>query len=168
MDFVRGVVQKHADKPLIGGKVMELGSHDCNNQSAQFGLIRDLFGTLTDYVGVDFRPGPNVDRVALFHEALEEVEELLDCVVSAEAMEHDPFWKETLFVIADALKPGGLFIFTFASESRGAHELDATPQPGYYHGISRDEFMEAAKDLFSSIESEYARGNLDIYGWAVK
>ena len=61
------------------GKCLDVGSYDVN------GCVRCLF---TDYIGLDMRPGPNVDIVAMAS-SIHFGDDLFDVVTCLEMLEHD-------------------------------------------------------------------------------
>src|SRR2546422_3537443 len=79
-------------------RVLEVGSYNIN------GSVREHF-TLCDYTGVDWRPGPGVDVIALAHDM--NFEQPFDVVVSAQMLEHDPYWKDSIRAMVLQLKPDG-------------------------------------------------------------
>lgn len=113
------VVRVRAELPqhFRGCRVLEIGSYNVN------GSVRQWFEGC-DYLGVDWRPGPGVDRVCLAHE-LDEPPESRDTVISTETLEHDKFWPQTLAKAWELLKPGGLLVVTTAGFDRPPHELEA-------------------------------------------
>lgn len=123
------------------------------------------------YVGIDWRPGPGVDVVGLAHEALRGRE--ADLVVWCQAVEHDPWWVETLRASVEALSArGGWLVATWAGPGYPEHEIEtappdpANPSRRYYAPRSVEEVEavlracvpEARLDL---VETSYERGTLD-------
>ena len=117
------------------GRVLECGSYDVN------GSPRPLFATATDYVGLDWRPGPGVDAVSLTHAYTARPDGYFDTVVSTEMLEHDPHWQASLARMIELLMPGGTLLVTCAGPARPAHELDCGPA-GYYHGRTIPELLD--------------------------
>jgi SAM-dependent methyltransferase len=70
-EFVRGLG--------LRGRCLDVGAYDVN------GCLRSLF---EEYVGLDMRPGPNVDVVAPAS-AMPFADECFDAVVCVEMLEHD-------------------------------------------------------------------------------
>lgn len=100
MDWVASVVEFHelADKCTL-----EVGSLNEN------GTVRSCFAG--EYIGVDMRPGQDVDRVAKAHQ-LPYLDAYFDVVVSTEMLEHDrQFWL-SLPEMGRVLKEDGLMILT--------------------------------------------------------
>jgi SAM-dependent methyltransferase len=92
-------------------RVLDVGSLDIN------GSNKDLF-TNCEYIGIDVGEGKNVDVVCKAHEYKAEP---FDVIISTECFEHDQHIAETLPHIITLLKPGGLFVFTCATEGRLPH-----------------------------------------------
>lgn len=140
-------------------RVVEVGSRDVN------GSVRQFF-TGCDYVGLDAVAGPGVDVVCLAHEY--HPDDYFDTVICCEVLEHDPFWRESVAVMAGWLRPGGLFVATWAGPAREEHGTARTgepygPHPDYYANISPAEFRAVANPLFDWLELTEARDGQDVY-----
>ena len=98
---------------FVGKKVLEIGSLDIN------GTIRTLFSDC-EYIGLDIGPGKGVD-VICEGQKYDAPDESFDVVISCEAMEHNPFWAETLTNMIRELKPGGLMVMSCATVGRAEH-----------------------------------------------
>ena len=98
-------------------RVLEIGSLDIN------GTIRDLCRDLSisEYIGLDLGDGPGVDVVASGHEFLLNSKEEFDLILSAECLEHNPFWRETIENSIRLLRPKGVMIFSWATTGRAEH-----------------------------------------------
>jgi len=84
--------------------IVEIGSMDVN------GNLRDIFKG-QDYIGVDMRPGDNVDVVLNAHRLRDRFPGAsVDAVICCDTFEHDDAFWETLREIRRALKPGGFFV----------------------------------------------------------
>ena len=121
-----------------GLSVLELGSYNVN------GDVRGLFGPVARYVGVDWRGGPGVDHVGLFHELT--WVDAFDFLISVNTFEHDPYWELSIDAGIRALKPGGELILIAAGPGYPAHEVHCAP-PGppsgeYYGNIDPLAFAE--------------------------
>jgi SAM-dependent methyltransferase len=88
---------------LRSASVLEVGSLNVN------GGVRDLF--TGEYVGIDRKAGPGVDRVMDAH-ALGFPDASFDVVVCCEMVEHDDAFWLSLAEIARVLRPGGRLILT--------------------------------------------------------
>lgn len=109
MAWVKGRV-RHAG--LAGKSTLEVGSLDVN------GSVRGLFSG--DYIGVDFREGPGVDRVMDGH-ALDFPDATFDTVVSTEMLEHDSEFWLSLAEMGRVLRPGGHLLLTTRGNGFGEH-----------------------------------------------
>lgn len=98
---------------FVQRKVLEIGSLDIN------GTIRSFFQEC-DYLGLDVAQGRGVDLVCQGQEYRGE-DHAFDVVISCEAMEHNPYWKETFRNMVRLCRPGGLVIMTCASVGRPEH-----------------------------------------------
>lgn len=146
---------------LRGALVLEIGSRNVN------GTPRPLFAGCALYLGIDPRAGDGVDfvRTAGAYDGKEN----FNYVVSAEVMEHaDP--REIVECAWRALKPGGLFIMTAATEGRAPHSNDGVlgMYPNEYYGnVSRAQLTE----LFGAwdvVRLEVNDAHHDIYAVARK
>ena len=109
-------------------RVVEFGSFYEN------GSVRDYFSVPSEnYIGVDWRPGRNVDLVSLAHDVPIHGAQV-DTSISASMLEHDPYWDRSLAKMAAVLKPSGSLFLTWAAGSSGPHRLMADPsgKMGYY------------------------------------
>jgi hypothetical protein len=140
--------------------VVELGSYDVN------GSIRNIID-LSEYIGVDLIPGPNVDWVGHAHNF--ESEKQFSLVISSEALEHDENWQLTftnMIKLCNSTDPNsaGYIIFTCASRGipeHGTSRSDISLSPGtskigsnYYGNLEKRDFIENFD--FDSIFQEYA------------
>lgn len=107
-------------------KVVEFGSLNIN------GSIREHF-SCSDYTGIDWRPGPDVDFVCLAHE-VPFAQESVDTVVSASMLEHDPYWEKSLSKMAEVLKPDGFMAVTWGAALNGPHCVASAPD-GRFHPL---------------------------------
>ncbi|MEB3325524.1 MAG: class I SAM-dependent methyltransferase [Cyanobacteriota bacterium] len=94
-------------------KVLEVGSLDIN------GSVRDFFSNC-NYTGLDIAPGPGVDVVCQGQD-YDAPDHSYDHVISCEAMEHNPYWKETFDNMVRMCRPGGLVTLTCATVGRIEH-----------------------------------------------
>ncbi len=137
---------------------------DCGSLNVN-GTLRDLF-TGGTYTGVDVVAGPGVDVVGKVHEfGIKHFSEHdpaeckilvtpdFDTIVSAEMLEHDPYWRESLQRMYALLKPHGLLAISCAGPGRPEHGTPRTtgPQavwtdpanPDYYLNISDKDILDA-------------------------
>ena len=103
----------------VHGKcVLEVGSLELH------GYMRSLVLPLlpAKYVGVDARPGPNVDRVG----QADTVHEMFgprsqDLVITTEMLEHVRDWRSTVTALKLVLRPGGHLMLTTRSPGYPRH-----------------------------------------------
>lgn len=111
-EFVRKITQSLP--PLF--RVAEFGSKITN------GTVCEIFTDATGrggYVGIDIVPGPNVNVVM---DAAEwNGHGTFDCVVCCEVLEHTPRAMAICFSAFRALRRGGCFILTCATDPRPPH-----------------------------------------------
>lgn len=148
-------------------RVLEVGSRNVN------GTVRDLFSDC-HYTGIDCHGGKMVDIVTVAHEFRPGEESIYDTVISCEAFEHDPHLRQTIDMIHRVLRPGGLFVATWASDQREEHGTTRTgddawgPDPDYYHGVSASEFYGILGDRFKHHWFEDGRNGTDVYFWGFR
>lgn len=135
-EYVRSVLRRTGASM---GRVLEIGSADVN------GSVRSEFHDASEYVGIDWRPGPGVDWVGLAHEYNPVGDDRkFDVVVSTETFEHDPYWVRSMLAGWRALRPGGVWIFTIASSVRAPHDVAVTPGRSWYRGIDPEDVRYVA------------------------
>jgi SAM-dependent methyltransferase len=102
MSWVEAQVKKYE---LAGLSALEVGSLDVN------GSPRTLFAG--DYVGIDFREGPGVDRIVDGHNLVEVFgTAAFDVVVCTEMLEHDVAFWVSMQQMGAVLRPGGHLLVT--------------------------------------------------------
>ena len=94
-------------------RVLEVGSLDLN------GTARRFFSDC-DYTGLDVGPGPGVD-VVCGGQDYRAPDASFDVVCSFEAMEHNPYWRETFANMVRLTRPGGLVLMSCATFGRPEH-----------------------------------------------
>jgi len=94
------------------------------------GSIRSVFDQPSTYIGLDWRPGPSVDKVCLAHDM--SFEHKFSTIVSASALEHDPYWNRSTTKMVEYLDPEGILIITCGGAREKAHELHTAPD-GKFH-----------------------------------
>lgn len=112
-------------------RVLEIGSYDVN------GSVRGLFPR-AEYVGLDIRGGPGVDRVWDGETLPPDLTCAFDCVVSTETLEHAANPEAVVQAMIQALVPSGDLIVTAASPERTPHGCDGgpvVPAHEHYQGI---------------------------------
>jgi len=142
MQYVAGLIGNNLGSGRFAGKaILELGSYDIN------GSVKPLvYGTIPParYVGVDWRSGPCVDHVSLFHE-IQWVGEF-DLLISCNALEHDPYWERSIAAGMRALKSGGEIIICVAGPGYPVHEIECAPLPDYYENVRGTRLLEAIRE----------------------
>lgn len=153
MDWLRMI---RGERPEIfhGSNVIEFGSLNIN------GTPRVLF-TECDYVGVDWRDGPDVDVVCLAHKYTDW--RLFDVGISTEMLEHDPYWADSVSNMVSFLRQGGDMLLTFGGEHRAEHEVDTSPKEGYYNGLPAWKVYSHIQGKFEIVRI-WDDGN-DVYMW---
>lgn len=140
-DFVR-LVSTELQSFFRDARVLEVGSLNIN------GSVRDFFSNC-NYVGIDIAPGKDVDVVCQGQEYAA-ADGSFDQVISCEAMEHNPHWKETFDNMVRICRPGGLVLMTCATTGRQEHgttrsapsSSPLTIEQGwnYYRNLTRKSF----------------------------
>ena len=113
-DFCESVKQRHG-MHFRNRTVLDIGSLDINGNN------RYLFDNCR-YYGCDIARGPNVDIVSPAH-LTGFGENSIDTAISTEAFEHDRHIDKTIEAVTRMLKPGGLFLFTCATDPRPPHGI---------------------------------------------
>jgi SAM-dependent methyltransferase len=115
MNFVR---QALTVDEVAGKSVLEVGSYNVN------GSVRSVIEPLrpAEYIGVDMRPGPDVDLVMSAAELTKFFGVQFDVVVSAEMLEHAEDWRAAVRSMKGVLKPGGVLLLTTRSKGFPLHE----------------------------------------------
>lgn len=112
---MHGSVRRYVGSMRLGHRenVLEVGSLNVN------GGVRDLIDA-GSYVGLDMRPGPDVDVVGLAKE-LPFGDATFDLVVCTEMLEHDPTFWLSLAEMGRVLKPKALLILTTRGNGFAEH-----------------------------------------------
>ncbi len=99
-----------------GDKVLDVGSLDVN------GTVRDNFRNFGEYVGIDMRPGKDVDRVMLAEDLPKHFTPgYFDVVVCSNALEHIEKWQDAITGMWFVLKPGGTLTIVTPTRDKGRH-----------------------------------------------
>ena len=128
-------------------RVLEAGSLDMN------GTVREWFPKGCEYIGLDWRPGPGVDAVALVHE-WHGRRKYFDTVISTEMLEHDPYWQKSIAAMVQFVRPGGNLVITCAGPGRAAHCVDTSPGKDYYENRTIGEILALLPE-FQLIQTEF-------------
>ena len=148
--------------------VCDIGSLDINGNN------KYLFEKYK-YVGVDICPGFNVDVLCRGHQFKPLIK--FDVVISSECFEHDEYWADTLKnIVHNLLKPGGMFIFTCATDGRHEHGTrrtspsDSPATQDYYMNINEGHIRQALyiENEFSEFEFQVNDFTHDLYFYGIK
>lgn len=163
--FISGVKNAYPEY-FYKKDVLEVGSLDIN------GSIRELF-TLCNYIGLDVGEGKGVDVVCPIHKYYKTEE--FDVVISTEMLEHDKYWKDSLWSMYANLRPGGILILTCANIMRHEHgttrtsPADAPFTNDWYRNISIGDFASILPPkFFTTYSITDARGKTDLYFYGIK
>lgn len=133
--------------PLIEcASVCELGSYDVN------GSVRPLVMVLkpSEYVGVDLRSGPGVDRVCdVCCGGMKDRYGEFDIVISTETLEHVQSWPLFIRAMKRLCKPGCHLILTARSPGFALHDF-----PGDYWRFTEANIREAFWDCAPSVATD--------------
>lgn len=116
-------------------RVLEIGSCNVN------GSVRPLFPGV-DYVGIDSRPGRDVDIVADAR-TWRSSGRLFDTVVCTEVLEHAKEANEICHTAFISLIDGGVFVMTAAGEGRSPHGINGGGVGDeFYRNVTEAELRE--------------------------
>lgn len=104
-----------------GKRVLEVGAYNVN------GTMRTAVQPMgpAEYIGVDLRPGPEVDIVGDFckwTDADPSTFGAFDLVLCIASMEHYPDWRRMFRGLVRCLKPGGIMHFSVPTPGFSYHE----------------------------------------------
>lgn len=119
--------------------MLEIGSLNVN------GSARSVFQTGDqEYIGIDMRAGPDVDRLMNGHDILKVFgPDSFDLVICCETLEHDDMFWVTVEQMRRCTKPGGWMIITTPGSNVIKHNY-----PGDYYRF----FEDAYKLFFTGFE----------------
>jgi len=144
-------VRTHYPASFTKSKVLEVGSLDIN------GSVRDLFANC-QYTGVDLQLGPGVD-LACQGQLVEFPTGHFDTTISAECLEHNPFWRETVANMLRMTRPGGLVLISCATTGRFEHGTTRT-------NPDASPFTSAEKwDYYQNLTAGDLESSLNLDGW---
>jgi len=153
-------------------KVLEVGSLDIN------GSVRGFFSNC-DYTGIDVGEGKSVDVVCPGQNFAGDAHSF-DAVVSLEAMEHNPYWRETWVNMLRLVRPGGLVVMTCATLGRRQHgttEFNPADSPlthqlgqNYYQNLTQQDFEGIINHAgwFCHYGFSQDHETHDLYFWGVR
>jgi SAM-dependent methyltransferase len=149
-EFFSGV-RAHYPASFNCARVLEVGSLDIN------GSVRGLFADC-DYTGVDLELGPGVD-LACQGQLAEFSTGHFDTVISAECLEHNPYWRETFANMLRMTRPGGLVLVSCATTGRLEHGTTRTnPDASPFTAA-------AAWDYYRNLTGADLEASLNLSGW---
>ncbi len=144
-------VRTHYPTSFAASKVLEVGSLDIN------GSVRELFANC-EYTGVDLQLGPGVD-LACQGQLVEFSTGHFDTTISAECLEHNPFWRETVANMLRMTRPGGLVLISCATTGRFEHGTTRT-------NPDASPFTSAEKwDYYQNLTAGDLEASLNLSGW---
>ena len=163
---------------VLGGplRVAEIGSLDIN------GTIRNIVKSSSDiaeYIGIDIGEGAGVDVVSEGHIFLEKNVGRFNVILSAECLEHNPFWRETIEQTLVSLATPGVLIFSWATTGRhvhGTHQQSSHSAPfvveqwnSYYRNVSLSDLLSVKLRNSLSLEAIFVNhSHKDIYWVGIK
>lgn len=168
------VLRPSLGEPGHRPRVVEFGSYDLN------GSPREVYLSIAaSYTGVDHRPGPGVDVVALAHRYAGPP---VDVALCCQVLEHDPYWSLTVAHMVWLVREGGWVVVTCAGPGYVQHELDTSPgyDPSeaehYYRNVSHGDVVDCLRagamyvgavldEVRAETKLNHAGGN-DVMVWA--
>jgi SAM-dependent methyltransferase len=134
--------------PVDDLDVVEIGSYNVN------GSVRTLCGAARSYVGVDMRPGPDVDLVCDGAALPDELR--ADLVLCCEVLEHTEAAPAICAEAYRVLRLGGRFIVTCATDPRLPH--------GVMGGaVGREFYRNVAPSLLRAWLAPFAALTLEVH-----
>jgi len=170
-EFLQSVKERFPER-FKDCRVLDVGSLDINGNS------KFLFEGEYKYLGIDIGWGRNVDVVIRGHEFRDL--EGFNIVMNLECAEHDEYWDKTFRNCIHLLKPGGLLLFTCATEGRQEHGTRrTTPQDSpftsqlendYYKNLTEEHIKNVITldYWFEKYEFSVNDGTKDLYLFAIK
>lgn len=171
-DFIQ-MVKNRFPQNFADCRVLEVGSLDIN------GSVRHFF-TNCFYIGLDVGPGSCVDIVCE-GQNYNAPSESFDTIISCECFEHNPHWQETFANMIRLTKPGGMILFSCATEGRAEHGTIRTDSPAspltiekgwgeYYQNLTQKDF-ESVFDFSQNFSVHGFSTNtdaFDLYFWGIR
>lgn len=137
--------------PHDDGRVLDVGSLNVN------GSVKHLFPLAKEYIGIDFREGPDVDIVLNGHDLTKQFSIYsFDNVVCMNMLEHDDkFWK-TLEQMNMMLDTGGMLYLAWPGIDFPVHDY-----PGDYWRVTEQAMAEIILKGYEvlNIETIYTKTN---------
>lgn len=159
-EYVAAALLTHADpRPK---RVAEFGSYNVN------GSVRALLTDAEEYLGIDSRDGPDVDKV--IDAARWNGKGEYDLVVSTETLEHTPRPESVINSAHKALKGGGLLIATMAAPERAPHGVNGgrVGADEHYANISEEDLRGWLSEGWNILDIQHHPDRGDLYVTAKK
>jgi hypothetical protein len=137
---VLNFLQQAKKKIGLPPRVLEVGSLNINGSARQ--IFQD---STTDYTGIDQVEGPDVDLVINVRNWYPG--DLYDLVICVEALEHDPYFWQSVEKMKELLKSGGWLIITTPGIALQKHEY-----PGDYYRFFGSTYQEV---FFKDMDNIY-------------
>jgi SAM-dependent methyltransferase len=119
--------------------------------------VREVFEGC-DYTGADLQLGPGVD-IAVQGQLLEFASGHFETVISAECLEHNPYWRETLANMMRMTREGGTVLMSCATTGRLEHGTTRT-------NPDASPFTTAARwDYYRNLTAGDIAGAVNLEGW---
>ncbi len=117
----------HTWQDYLKETILEVGSYDIN------GSVKEICSSrCEEYIGVDWRAGPNVDVVCLAHHM--KFDHKFKAVLSASMLEHDPHYEESLLTMCSLVRSDGMLALSWGAALNAAHCLEEAPD-GKFHSL---------------------------------
>jgi hypothetical protein len=111
--------------------IYEFGSNDAIGMGENDPVLRASRDAIS-HIGIDWRPGINVDIVSLAHEVKLPLK--ANAILSASMLEHDPYAELSLAKMVDSLKGDGLIALSWGSARNNPHYFEHSPV-GQHHPL---------------------------------
>jgi SAM-dependent methyltransferase len=144
-------VREYYPKAFKGARVLEIGSLNIN------GSVREQFSDC-DYTGADLELAPGVD-IACQGQLLEFATGSFDTTISAECLEHNPYWRETLVNMLRMTRADGMVLMTCATTGRKEHGTSRTTP--YDSPLT----TAARWDYYRNLTAHDVEAALNLSGW---
>lgn len=107
--------------------ILEVGSYDIN------GSVKTICSSISkEYIGVDWRPGPNVDVVSLAHNMV--FDHKFKAVLSASMLEHDPYYEKSIITMCRLVRSDGFLALSWGGALNAKHFCAEAPD-GKFHAL---------------------------------
>lgn len=132
------------------GRVLDVGSFDVNGS-----IRRAISGYYREFIGVDMREGPGVDRVINGHDLLDHfAPDSFDLVTCCETLEHDDQFWVTVANLRALVKPGGVLLITAPGPYFFHHDF-----PSDYYRFTESAFRDF---IFKGLDAVHTETYLDL------